>query len=212
MLRPISLLSLGILLLLGGSVLRAGPLGKPTTDEKLKGTPPHFAEDGKLERPDDYREWVFVTSGLGMTYNPDVNASTSEPRFDNVFVTRDAYRSFLETGNWPNRTMFILEVREAQENTSINRGGRTQGRLLALEAAVKDQKRFQDAGWAYYSFDGSAGLLESASALPSTASCYSCHREKAAVENTFVQFYPTLFEAAERHGTIRSDYDPSQLP
>jgi hypothetical protein len=34
--------------------------------------------------------------------------------------------------------------------------------------------------------------------LPFTASCYNCHAINTAVENTFVQFYPTLFEVAKK--------------
>src|SRR5947209_5496918 len=30
------------------------------------------------------------------------------------------------------------------------------------------------------------------------AACYACHRNNTAVDNTFVQFYPTLFEVAKR--------------
>ena len=29
---------------------------------------PRFTTDGRLMRPDNYREWVFLSSGLGMTY------------------------------------------------------------------------------------------------------------------------------------------------
>src|SRR4051812_47265247 len=136
-----------------------------------------------------------------MTYGP---AKAAEPRFDNVFVTRAAYREFLRTGTWPERTMFILEVRAAEEHVSINRGGRTQGSVLAIEAAVKD------GGWRYYSFDGLDGLAKEAAALPATASCHACHRDKGAVDNTFVQFYPTLLEAARRHGTVRPGHDPAK--
>ena len=32
---------------------------------------------------------------------------------------------------------------------------------------------------------------------------------EAAVENTFVQFYPTLFEVAKRFGTVKATYDPN---
>jgi hypothetical protein len=139
-----------------------------------------------------------------MTYGPAKADDGREPRFDNVFVTRDAYRHFLRTGTWPERTMFVLEVRAAEANVSINKGGRTQGRLLAVEAAVKDRGRFPG-GWGYYSFDGPDAAAKGAEALPATASCYSCHREKGAVDNTFVQFYPTLLDAARRHGTVRPE-------
>ena len=42
------------------------------------------------------------------------------------------------------------------------------------------------------------------------ASCYACHATHTAVENTFVQFYPTLFEVAREKGTIKPTYDPNR--
>ena len=39
-----------------------------------------------------------------------------------------------------------------------------------------------------------------------TATCYACHSTNGAVENTFVQFYPTLLEVATRKGTLRESY------
>jgi hypothetical protein len=173
---------------------------------------PAFAGDGQLIRPRDYREWVFVTSGLGMTYGPAKPGDGEPPRFDNVFVTRPAYREFLRSGTWPEQTMFILEVRRAEANVSINNGGRTQGEQVAIEAAVKDRERFPDGGWGYFTFDGPEGPLDAARPLPATATCYSCHKTHGAVDNTFVQFYPTLFDAARRHGTVDPSFDPKRKP
>ena len=95
---------------------------------------------------------------------------------------------------------------------SINNGGRTQGEIASLEAAVKDRKRFPPDGWGYFSFDGEQGLADRAAPLPATARCYSCHRDNTAVDNTFVQFYPTLFEVAKRLGTVKATYDPNRRP
>ena len=37
-----------------------------------------YTADGQLMRPDNYREWIFLSSGLGMTYStPDAAASAS---------------------------------------------------------------------------------------------------------------------------------------
>jgi hypothetical protein len=171
---------------------------------------PQYAADEKLVRPLDYREWVYVTSGLGMTYGP-AQSTSSAGNFDNVFVNRSSYTQFMNTGRWPDKTIFILEVRSAEDHVSINNGGRTQGALLALEAEVKDQARFPG-GWAYFSFGGAPTLAATAAPLPATASCYSCHRANTAVEQTFVQFYPTLMEVARRMGTVRPDYDPARKP
>jgi hypothetical protein len=173
---------------------------------------PAYATDGRLIRPLDYREWVYVTTGLGMTYGPAQQAGNRPPLFDNVFVNRTSYREFLSSGAWPDKTMFVLEIRRADENVSINNGGRTQGAMAAMEAAVKDLKRFPDGGWGYFTFDGPNGLVDAADPLPATASCYSCHRNNTAVENTFVQFYPTLMDVARRMGTIKPTYDPNRKP
>ena len=173
---------------------------------------PAWSPSGQLERPVDYREWVYLTSGLGMTYGPAQAAAGQHQMFDNVFVTPDAYREFLRSGTWQDKTMFILEMRDAQTNVSINNGGRTQGGVMGMEASVKDRARFPDGGWGYFSFDGSQGLAASATPLPATAQCYSCHRTNTAVDNTFVQFYPTLFEVAKRLGTIKATYDPTHKP
>jgi hypothetical protein len=105
--------------------------------------------------------------------------------------------------------MFILEVRRGEVNVSINNGGRSQGELVALEAAVKNGTRYpDDGGWAYFSFDGPDGPLDSAAPLPRSATCYGCHRDHGAVDHTFVQFYPTLLDAARRHGTVEPDRTP----
>ena len=174
---------------------------------------PAFTSPGQLVRPLDYRSWVFVTSGLGMTYGPAKPAEGQPPLFDNVFVTRDAYDEFLRSGAWPDKTMFILEGRRAEANVSINNGGHTQGQMAFMEAAVKDIARFKNTGgWGYFSFDSRGGLVESAAALPPTASCYACHATNTAVDNTFVQFYPELFAVAKAKGTIKATYDPSKKP
>jgi Cytochrome P460 len=184
----------------------------PSAAQTCAAAGPMYSGSGQLIRPADYREWVYVTTGLGMTYGPAKAAAGRAPRFDNVFVTPDAYREFLRSGKWPDKTMFILEIRSADENVSINNGGRTQGELLAIEAAVKDQQRFSNGGWGYFSFDGPQGLADTAAPLPATATCYSCHKANTAVENTFVQFYPTLFEVAKRLGTVKPTYDPARKP
>lgn len=158
---------------------------------------PQYTRDGKLARPQNYREWIFLSSGLGMTYGP--LASPGEPRFDNVFVNPAAYRAFLDTGRWPDQTVLVLEVRSSQSKGSINRGGHFQDEVVGVELHVKDEKRFPGK-WAFFRF----GEGEQASTvIPSTATCYSCHQQNGAVDTTFVQFYPTLIGAAKAKGTMK---------
>lgn len=167
---------------------------------------PQFTQDGELLRPVDYRQWVFVTSGLGMTYGPARPEPGQPPLFSNVFVNPEAYRVFMQSGRWPDGTFFVLELRTSEENVSINSGGRTQGALVALEASVKDSARYPGDGWAYFVI----GDQSEAVPRPRSASCYSCHSQHGAVEWTFVQFYPELFDVARRLGTVRDDYDPTR--
>ncbi len=89
------------------------------------GSPLQYNKEGKLLLPADYREWVFLTSGLGMSYadNPQPNAN---PLFDNVFVNPAAYQAFLKTGTWPDKTVLVLELRNSDTKVSINKDGRVQ--------------------------------------------------------------------------------------
>jgi hypothetical protein len=196
----------------GAFVVMALALGWSISAQQVDG--PAFSPAGELLRPQNYREWVFLTSGLGMTYGPAAeSASPRSPFFDNVFVNRSSYDAFVKTGRWPDKTMFILEGRQSLENVSINKGGRTQGQRAFVEAAVKDVQRFKDTGgWAYFSFDSREGLVNSVKPLPSTAACYACHANNTAVENTFVQFYPELFDIAKEKGTVKPSYDPNKKP
>jgi len=158
---------------------------------------PHFLNGDRLERPANYREWVWLSSGLGMSYLPSPHAG-AEPAFDNVFVTPAAYRSFVQTGKWPDQTMFVLEVRASQSKGSINQSGHYQGALVGIEAEVKDERRFPGK-WAFFGFPSG---VDSAAAFPKSEACYSCHAQNGAVDNTFVQFYPTLLEIAKQKGTL----------
>lgn len=162
---------------------------------------PQFNAAGQLQLPKNYREWIYLSSGLGMTYGPAAPANTRNPAFDNVFVNPSSYRAFVETGHWPDKTMFVLEVRNATEHGSINKGGHFQSDIRAIEAEVKDEKRFPR-NWAWFSFGkGEIGTMN-----PPTSSCNQCHEANAAVETTFVQFYPTLLDIAKQKGTLNPAY------
>jgi len=161
---------------------------------------PRYVKGTNLVRPPDYREWVFISSGLGMDYNPTPNARES-PSFGNVFVNPSSYRSFMQTGKWPDKTIFVLEFRNSDSEASINRSGRFQTSLAAVEAEVKDS-RFPD-GWAFFNLRGdSAEPMSAADSAP----CIDCHTKNTAVERTFVQFYPTLLEVARRKGTLKPGF------
>ena len=158
-----------------------------------------FTTDGKLEFPSDYRTWVFVSSGMDMAY-VETPGMANMHMFDNTFVDRPSYDAFVKTGHWPEGTVFMLEVRHSAENVSINKKGQFQTVVMAREAHVKD-KRFKS-GWAFFGFRGEAPGVEQ----PQTSDCNQCHEKHAAVDTTFVQFYPTLLPIAKAKGTLSEAY------
>ncbi len=156
--------------------------------------------DGKLQVPADYREWVYLSTGLDMSYNP--KGAPGHHMFDSVFVEPSAYRVFKETGTWPDKTMLVLEVRGAQTKGSINARGFFQDTdVMGLEVHVKDTARF-DGGWAFFAFDDEKPTPE----IKHDVDCYACHRDHAAVDTTFVQFYPTLLQIAKAKNTFSPAY------
>ncbi len=167
--------------------------------QQARSDQPRFTSDGQLMRPENYREWIFLSSGLGMTYGFVERVTNAAPRFDNVFVAPQAYKAFLETGTWPDKTMFALEIRSSASKGSINKDGHYQEGAVGLEVEVKDESLFPGK-WAFFDFSRGG---PSAKPLPATASCYSCHSKNGAVDNTFVQFYPTLLPIAKAKGTIK---------
>jgi hypothetical protein len=159
---------------------------------------PTYSSDGNLIAPLHYREWIYLTSGIDMSYE----ASTAAPghsMFDNVFVNPTAYKAFVATGTWPDNTTLVLEVRGAENPVSINKRGHTQStEVMGIELHVKDRGK-----WSFYDFSDGGTV---AKLIQRPASCYSCHEAHAAVDNTFVQFYPTLLPIATQKKTLSAAY------
>ena len=146
--------------------------------------------------PENYREWVWLSSGLGMSYS--AGAESSDPSFDNVFASPEAYKAFKETGYWPDHTVLMLEGRKSSSRSSINQSGHFQTERFDLEAHVKDER--MPGKWAFYSFGNGS---KTGTLIPKDASCYSCHEQHAVLDTTFVQFYPTLLAIAKAKGTVK---------
>src|SRR5947209_13203679 len=161
---------------------------------------PQYKKPGELIRPDNYREWIFLSSGFGMNYSPSPG---SHDTFTNVFVPQLAYEEFMKSGAWPDKTMFVVEERMAQSKGSINKHGNFQVDSMGMGVEVKDSALPDK--WAYYNFDDN----KTAKANPKEG-CFSCHDKHAAVEHTFVQFYPTLKPIAKKFGTYRQSAEDVQ--
>ena len=159
---------------------------------------PQYDDKAQLLWPADYREWMFLSAGYGMNYSPEPG---SHEMFTNVFVQRWAYDEFVKSGKWPEQSMFVIDERDAASRSSINQKGHYQTDLMGLAVEVKDSSRNPDK-WAYYGFNADS---KSAGAMPHGNGCWSCHDAHAAVEHTFVQFYPTLKTVAKKFGTYNAE-------
>ncbi len=182
-------------ILFSAVVLMGAALGRAVAGEKTVDQPRAEFSGDKLLRPEGYREWIYLSSGLGMNYSP---APGSHEMFTNVFVPQWAYHAFVASAKWPDGTWFVVEDREQQTKGSINKSGHFQIDLMGLGVEVKDSKRYPDT-WAYFNF----GADDKTASVHLKQDCFACHEANAAVEHSFVQFYPTLKPVAEKFGTYR---------
>src|SRR5437899_12952138 len=53
---------------------------------------PQYNGDNQLLRPEGYREWIYLSSGLGMNYRP---AASGDAMFNDVFVPTGSYQNLL---------------------------------------------------------------------------------------------------------------------
>ena len=144
-----------------------------------KSTMPQYTADGRLVFPANYREWIYLTTGMDMDYNPDPSLA-GHSMFDNVFVNPEAYKAFVETGAWPDKTMLVLEGRMAASKGSINKAGHFQTNDVMMRSVHLKDARFAG-GWAFFPYDESGPTKQ----IPKTAECYSCHEQHAAVDTSF---------------------------
>lgn len=172
------------------------------TNAPVPSNAPSYAPNGDMVPPSNYREWIYVTTGIDMSYSPKADQGDRSV-FDNVFVNPEAYRAYMQTGMWPDKTVMVLEARPARNKGSINQRGAFQDKdVLTIEVHVKDTTRFPDR-WAFFEFDSAD---KNGTLVPSGAPCYTCHAAHAAVDTTFVQFYPTLLPVAQEKKTLSAAY------
>ena len=196
--RPLMPVALVLMMLPGASSFMPGADVRAAVTE-ISDAPKYTAEK-ELLFPQTYREWIYLTSGVDMNYSakPDDSGMSM---FGNVFVNPSSYREFLKSGTWPDGTTLLIENRRAvhggTKQASLNKHGLSQSEeTMGLEVHVKDASL--PGGWGFFAFDS----MKPARIIPPAASCYACHQQHAAVDTTFVQFYPTLLPAAKEHKTF----------
>lgn len=155
---------------------------------------PQYDDDGQLLLPEDYRQWIFVGSSLGLSYS---EGGGGHEMFHHTLMEPSAYDHFRRTGDFRQGTMLALLLHNPGDNSLPQRQGRFAGAVQTVEMAVKDgSTNSADVNdWAYYGFGTARGLRDRATAFEADT-CASCHAQHAAHDNVFMQFYPLLREEA----------------
>ncbi len=157
--------------------------------------------DGVLERPVGYREWIYV--GTPVTPNSLNNGKAPFPEFHNVYIDPDAWAQWKDTGRFPDGTILMKELVSVGATQAVSGNGFFEGDYIGLEAEIKSAKHFpnEPGNWAYFSFTrpDQETLAETAEPFPTNA-CNTCHADSAQDDFVFTQYYPVL-RAAKAAGT-----------
>ena len=144
---------------------------------------------GKLLKPADLTNWIFLGTSLGMGYNPGSFNAANPGQFQVVLIEPNAYRSFVATGSYATGSMFLLAFYNADtQERSINQQGFTQADLTNYEIHVVGAGNGADAH-SFYLFGADS---PEGAPLPPNNACVRCHVDHGAFNGTFAQFYPTI--------------------
>lgn len=181
------------------ALVAANPDADKKPAETLKGMAlPEYDQDGRLHRPIGFEKWVVVGTSIGLGYSDgDGNDPTNPGMFHNVYLQPEAFDHFVNTGKFPEQSVFVMTNNRSQSAKTlgpVSRSGFVAAPTSGLEIAIKDSKRFAD-GWAYFIIKDKLGNPASAF---DRKDCFDCHAEHAATDNVFTQFYSVLTDAREK--------------
>jgi len=176
------------------------------TAESTKIAPPEYDKDGNLLQPTGYEKWVVVGTSVGLDYSDNERRDPSNPgMIHNVYVQPEAFDHYVQTGEFPEQTMFIVTNHRslpAKTKGEISRTGFVAAPTSGLEISIKDSEKYTD-GWAYFMFhdspDTAAKPDRPVAKAFASKDCFECHAEHGAVDSVFTQYYSVLTEAREKH-------------
>src|SRR5262245_22861131 len=114
--QPLLLILLAVL----AGCARGGSAGGKTESERsdLDGMVlPRYTSDGELVRPEGYTSWHFAGSSIGLGYSEEQRAREGPGAFHAVYLQPEAYRHYARTGRFPEKTIFMLELREPSQRS-----------------------------------------------------------------------------------------------
>ena len=144
----------GLVTLLAAAAVSAALAVEPAASKPLQVA--QFTADGKMQKPADLTEWVFLGTSLGMGYNPGSFNAANPGQFQVAMMEPSAYRYFVENRKFAPGSMFVLSFYESdKQQRSINQNGFTQAELTNFEIHLIDTARGEK-GHAFYMFGADA--------------------------------------------------------
>ena len=154
---------------------------------------PYRFHENELQRPNGYREWVYV--GTPVTPNALNGGKAAFPEHHNVYIDPESWVHWKKTGEFRDGAILVKELVSVGSTQAVSGKGYFQGEYIGLEATVKSKRHFpnEPGNWAYFSFSSKdhKTLAEAAKPFP-TAACNACHAGAAADDFVFTQYYPVL--------------------
>lgn len=177
---------------------------KPVADRDMP--LPEYDAEGRLLRPVDFETWVVVGTSIGLGYEPGAKTDPQNPgQFNNVYLQRKAFQQFVETGEFPEQTVFVVTNQPSRstkdDEKSALRAGFFAAPTVGMEVSVKDSKRYPDDGWGYFMFHDKPDetkKVRDAQKPFAHKDCAKCHAEHAATDMVFTQYYSVLTEARKK--------------
>ncbi len=146
---------------------------------------------GNIRLPDNYRQtWTHLGSWLV----GDPNAPGHG--FHDVYTQKDAATAYLETGEFPDGSVLIKEVRAVESGAKTTGQAKWAGDTNIWFVMVKDQQeRFKGNvhwgegwGWALFKADNPSANVSQGFA----ETCLGCHGPAKNTDWVFIEGYPTL--------------------
>jgi len=153
-------------------------------------------DKNELERPLDYRSWIFAgTSTTPAELNPGMDGFSD---FQNIYIDPISFEFWKNKGYFREGTIIVKEIIAASEETNLPIGKTyLQAQVLRLSAMIKDTTRFPDApgGWEYFSYTNEDGTFKKYSNPIGNKGCIACHKLTNEGSGPFVEHHMILREA-----------------
>ncbi len=160
-----------------------------------------FNERGEAALPKGYRSWVHAyTAWESITTTILDGTVTKTPELHSVYVEPNTYRTFMETGKWPEGALMVKEFSATSIDPKNCEGppaylcrlGSSTVIFPTLQTGIgvmlKDSKRYPDepGGWAYFSYGHQPPPYQPFSPVRDRAQCAQCHIDHVGPKDDYV--------------------------